>query len=107
MMTRSLLTPISVAVSGSWATARMPRPNLVRLMNWSVTTISTIAATKIVICWLSMIVPKTSNTGSGTNMVTAGSAFEPPRHDEDQVLDGERRADRGDQEDQAWRVAFA
>ena len=24
MMTRSMLTPISVAVSGSWATARMP-----------------------------------------------------------------------------------
>ena len=27
MMTRSLLTPISAAVSGSWATARTPRPS--------------------------------------------------------------------------------
>ena len=41
MMTRSRLTPISVAVVGSWATARMPRPNLVRLTNWSATTIMT------------------------------------------------------------------
>ena len=30
-MTRSRLTPISAAVSGSWATARMPRPSRVRL----------------------------------------------------------------------------
>ena len=32
MMTRSRETPISVAVVGSWATARMPRPNFVRLI---------------------------------------------------------------------------
>ena len=35
-MMRSLLTPISVAVSGSCATARMPRPVRVRRMNRSV-----------------------------------------------------------------------
>ena len=32
MMTRSRETPIRVAVVGSWATARIPRPNLVRLI---------------------------------------------------------------------------
>ena len=36
MMMRSLLTPISVAVSGSWATARMPRPVRDLRMNRSV-----------------------------------------------------------------------
>ena len=35
MITRSLLTPISAAVSGFCATARTPRPYRVRLMNWS------------------------------------------------------------------------
>ena len=35
MMIRSLLTPISAAVSGSWATARTPRPSRVRFTNLS------------------------------------------------------------------------
>ena len=38
-MTRSMLTPISAAVSGSWATARMPRPSRDRRTNWSSATI--------------------------------------------------------------------
>ena len=44
-MTRCELTPISAADSGSWATARMPRPSRVRLTNWSRATIMTIAPT--------------------------------------------------------------
>ena len=47
MMTRSMLTPISVAVSVSWATARMPRPSRVRFTNWSRTTIITMAEAPI------------------------------------------------------------
>src|SRR6478752_2652785 len=42
-MTRSRLTPMSAAASGSWATARMPRPRRDRCTNWSRTTIMTMA----------------------------------------------------------------
>ena len=52
MMMRSRETPISVAVVGSWATARMPRPNLVRLIAMSVSSASTSAATMITIVTL-------------------------------------------------------
>ena len=44
--TRSMLTPMSCAVSGSWAVARMPRPSRLRRTNWSRATIRTMAATK-------------------------------------------------------------
>src|SRR5205807_4061701 len=43
--TLSMLTPISTAVSGSWAVARMPRPSRVRATKRSSTTMSTRAAT--------------------------------------------------------------
>ena len=39
--TRVELTPISAADSGSWATARMPRPSRERRTNWSRATIIT------------------------------------------------------------------
>ena len=45
-MTRSLFTPISAAVLASWATARMPRPSRLRLMNRSSATIITSASTE-------------------------------------------------------------
>ncbi|STZ74099.1 Uncharacterised protein [Mycolicibacterium fortuitum] len=44
MMIRSRETPINVAVVGSCATARMPRPNFVRLMAMSVRIATTSAA---------------------------------------------------------------
>ena len=47
MMIFSLFTPINVAVSGSWATARMPRPVRDLLMKRSVTTIMMTAAVTI------------------------------------------------------------
>jgi hypothetical protein len=43
MMTRSMLTPISCAVSMSWETARTPRPKRVRRTNWSRATIMSTA----------------------------------------------------------------
>ena len=76
-MIRSLFTPMSVAVSGSCATARMPRPVRVRRMNQSVATIRSTDAITMISCWLFTIVPKTSKIGCATNMVTAGSAFAP------------------------------
>ena len=44
--TRSMFTPMSWAVSGSCAVARMPRPSRLRLTNWSSPIISATAATK-------------------------------------------------------------
>ena len=61
MITRSRDTPISVAVVGSWATARMPRPNFVRLTNTSVATASTIAETMMIKVMLVTIAPKIVN----------------------------------------------
>ena len=55
MITRSLLTPISAAVSGFCATARTPRPYRVRLMNWSSAIIIASAATTV-ISWMLVIV---------------------------------------------------
>ena len=43
--TRSMLTPMSTAVSGSWAVARMPRPSRVPLTKRSRMIITTTAAT--------------------------------------------------------------
>ncbi len=77
-MVRSFETPIRVAVSGSCATARMPRPVRLRRMNRSVPTMSSTAATTMMICWLVMIVPNTSKIGVGMNIVTAGCALPPP-----------------------------
>lgn len=77
MITRSWFTPIKVAVSGSWATDRMPRPKRVRLTNWSSNVINTIAEAKMTSCWSVIFTPKIENTGLGTNIITAGSALGP------------------------------
>jgi hypothetical protein len=53
---RPLLTPIRAAASLFCATARMPRPSLLRLMNWSSTTIITSAVSTMPICRLVMLV---------------------------------------------------
>ena len=74
-MMRSELTPMSVEVAGSCATARMPRPVFDFAMKRSTAIIMTTAAMMIVSCWLSMMVPPRSKTGFGVNIVTAGSAF--------------------------------
>ena len=61
MMIRSRETPISVAVVGSWATARMPRPNLVRLMTMSVSRAKMSADAMITSVTLVTLAPKTVN----------------------------------------------
>ncbi len=61
MMMRSRDTPISVAVFGSWATARMPRPNFVRLIARSVSTARTNAAAMMTRVTLETVAPKIVN----------------------------------------------
>ena len=61
MMTRSRETPIRVAVFGSWATARTPRPSLVRLSAMSVSNASTSAAPMMTIVVLEIATPNSSN----------------------------------------------
>ena len=61
MMMRSRDTPIRVAVFGSWATARIPRPNLVRLIAMSVSSASTVAATTMTMVMLVTEAPNTWN----------------------------------------------
>ena len=62
--TRSMLTPMSVAVSESCETARTPRPRRVRFTNWSSATIMTSAAT-ITNTWsVRMSAPKKVNSTS-------------------------------------------
>ncbi len=62
MITRSMFTPMSVAVSASWATARMPRPSRVRFTTWSSTIIITMAETITRIWRLVTSAPKKLNT---------------------------------------------
>ena len=64
MMTRSRETPIRVAVVGSWATARMPRPNFVRLTNMSVPSDSTNAEIRMIRVMLVTEAPKIVNCSS-------------------------------------------
>ena len=60
-MMRSRETPIRVAVVGSCATARIPRPNFVRLIAMSVSRASTKAATTITMVMLETDAPKMWN----------------------------------------------
>ena len=78
MMTRSRETPINVAVLGSWATARIPRPNLVRLITTSVSTASTRAAATITSVMLVTDAPNTSNWVLGCTRMIGCWALLPP-----------------------------
>lgn len=73
MMMPFFVDPIRVAVSGDCATARMPRPSLVREINWSVNTIITRAAVMIVTSCALMITPPMSKTGVGATVMRVGS----------------------------------
>ena len=115
MMTRSRDTPMRVAVTGSCATARMPRPNLVPLTNRSVTKASTRRRDD----------DDDLDVGDGgaedvedvdgldePDRLLRVHAAELPvgqlREDEvHELLDDERRADGGDQEDERRGVALA
>ena len=114
MMIRSRDTPINVAVIGSCATARMPRPNFVRLIARSVSSAKISAADD----------DDQRDVGDvGTEdgelrlrlhqddrllRVAAAVALESVRQDEvDELLHHERTADRGDQEGQRAGIAPA
>ncbi|MNW54477.1 hypothetical protein D3C74_320790 [compost metagenome] len=75
MMMRSRETPMSVAVTGSCATARMPRPNLVRLMNMSVARARIRAEKMMMSVTLVTLAPKIWNW---TSSRMGCSAFTPP-----------------------------
>ena len=77
MMTRSRLTPISVAVAGSCATARMPRPSRLRFTNWSAMTNIAIDARMMMSCRFVTGAPKIVNTGAGGSSRIVPSGFEP------------------------------
>jgi len=78
-MIRSRETPMSVAVTGSWATARIPRPNFVRLMNMSVASARTSAETMMMIVTLVTFAVKSVNWVSGTTSRMGCWALTPPR----------------------------
>ena len=76
-MTRSRLTPISVAVAGSWATARTPRPSRVRFTKVSAAKNIAIEATMMMICRFVTGAPKIRNTGSGCSSRMVPSGLDP------------------------------
>ena len=78
MMMRSRDTPISVAVVGSWATARMPRPNFVRLIARSVSTAKISAAAMITRVTLETVAPKMVNCVLGCTRMIGCCALLPP-----------------------------
>ncbi|OLT53243.1 hypothetical protein BJF88_12305 [Cellulosimicrobium sp. CUA-896] len=78
MMTRSRETPMSVAVTGSCATARMPRPNLVRLMNRSVARARTSADRMMTSVTFVTGAPPIVNCTSGCTSRIGCSALTPP-----------------------------
>ena len=78
VMMRSRDTPIRVAVVESWATARMPRPNLVRLMSTSVSRASTSAAPTITHVTLDTEAPKMWNWVLGCTRMIGCWALLPP-----------------------------
>ena len=112
MMMRSRETPISVAVVGSWATARMPRPNLVRLIAMSVQhrqderrgdddqrDVGDRRAEDVELR-LGL------HQGDGLLGIAAAVALDDLRqHEVDELLQHERHADGGDQERQRACVA--
>ena len=78
MMMRSRETPISVAVVGSCATARMPRPNFVRLIAMSVSRAKTNADTMITSVTLVTMAPKMVNCVFGCTRMIGCCALLPP-----------------------------
>ena len=78
MMTRSRETPIRVAVVESWATARMPRPNLVRLISTSVSSANTSAEPTITQVTFDTDAPKMWNWVLGCTRMIGCWALLPP-----------------------------
>ena len=109
MITRSWLTPIREAVSGSCATARTPRPRRLLFTNVSSATIITMApmmiSSRVLVTGRSRpgIVKTTLRLDHGRHVdrhATEGRAEERLQHLAEGLDQHERAADGGDQEDQ-------
>ena len=101
-MIRSRLTPIRVAISGSWATARIPRPSLVVATRRSspiiMSTPVAITRTSSTVTWATPEVEQHVLAHQGRDLDRVAPAHYPDGED---LLERERRADGGDERRQA------